>query len=46
MFAFFRDATGALRADTTGMVVDDDGRGFMIQTPRVTGIRFRPVAPR
>ncbi|MBY8823875.1 serine hydrolase domain-containing protein [Sphingomonas colocasiae] len=46
MFAFFRDATGALRADTTGMVVDDDGRGFLIQTPRVTGIRFRPVAPR
>lgn len=46
MFAFFRDAAGALKADTTGMVVDDDGRGFTIQTPRVTGIRFRPVAPR
>ncbi len=41
MFAFFRDGSGALKADTTGMVVDDDGRGFTIQTPRVTGIRFR-----
>lgn len=46
MFAFFRDATGALKDDTTGMVVDDDGRGFAIRTPRVTGIRFRPAAPR